>query len=368
MTATVHSPHYLLRMAVAARPEGERADWLRHHLETKPDADRRYAWHVAEALFETHPEPLRAAATALLAHAPSRPFAAMALARLHNRLGEFDALRALILSELPAPPVPRPEWLRALLRTELLAPSAEAGRHWAMAMAELSPLTRRSLRLQHHCLQGRPADAGPVREVLAKRLPGIMAQGMPPALERLAMARDVAVVGNGSGLRGSGAGAAIEAHDMVIRMNYPLLTGHEADAGRRCDLMLFHETKRPILPSLVTREPGFDTLPALGIRGIAFEDPAPPGPPRLPNGLIDLVSGIAYPWPTTGLTAIILAAVVFARPVTLFGFDFFAPGRQGHYFGDVTAAVMHELAYERWFAAHALPVLGHAVTRHSSSA
>lgn len=368
MTATIHSPHYLLRMAVAGQPEGERADWLRHHLEGKPDTDRRYAWHVAEALFETHPEVLRTAATALLAHAPSRPFAAMALARLLNRLGEFEALRALILAELPAPPVARAEWLRALLRTELLAPSPEASRHWAMAMAELSPLARRSLRLQHHCLQGRPGDDGEVREVLAKRLPPVMAQGLPPALERLAMARDVAVVGNGSGLAGSGAGTAIEAHDVIIRMNYPWLGGHEADAGRRCDLMLFHETKRPILPSLVAREPGFASLPALGIRGIPFEDHAPPGPPRLPNGLIELISGIAYPWPTTGLAAIILAAVIFARPVTLFGFDFFAPGRPGHYFGDVTAAVMHELAYERWFVARALPLLGHAVTRHESCA
>ena len=42
-----------------------------------------------------------------------------------------------------------------------------------------------------------------------------------------------AVVGSGGSLHGSGCGNDINRHDMIIRMNEPVLAGFEADVGNR---------------------------------------------------------------------------------------------------------------------------------------
>lgn len=63
-------------------------------------------------------------------------------------------------------------------------------------------------------------------------------------------ARDVAIIRNGSGPLGDGAVATIEAHDMVFRLNSPVLSGFEADAGRGADLVIFPEPKLAQLPLL----------------------------------------------------------------------------------------------------------------------
>ena len=55
--------------------------------------------------------------------------------------------------------------------------------------------------------------------------------------------RDVAIIRNGSGPLGDGAVAAIETHDVVIRLNSQVLSGFEADAGRRTDLVIFAKPK-----------------------------------------------------------------------------------------------------------------------------
>lgn len=350
-----------LRRALDALPPPDRPAWLAGHLAAQPDTERRYAWHLAQGLTHGEPELLRSVATRMLDHPPSRGQAILALYRLLNRLEEFPALRALIQATPEDAPEPRAEWLRALLRVELLSPSDGGGAIWGKALRVQPPVALRTPRLLRRLRDGAAADPRSLLDLVARRVARIAARGLPPALAQLAAAESVALVGNGSGLKGSGAGAAIEAHGVVVRINYPRLSGHEADTGRRTDLMLFHGNKRPILDSLMAREPEFPALPAFGIRGNPV--PARQGPPRMPEELVALAAELAYPTPTTGLFAILLVGVLFRRPVTLFGFDFFAPGRPGHYFGDTVASELHEIAFERWFAAHALPVLCPALRR-----
>jgi hypothetical protein len=350
-----------LRHALDALPPPDRAGWLARHLAAQPDGERRYAWHLAQGLTHGEPDLLRAVATHLLDHPPSRPQAILALYRLLNRLEDFPALRALIAATPDDTPEPRAEWLRALLRVDLLSPSPEGAAAWGRALRAQPPVALRTLRLLRRLRDGTPADPRNLLDLVARRMARIAARGLPPPLAALAGAESVALVGNGSGLKGSGAGAAIEAHAAVVRINYPRLAGHEADTGRRTDLMLFHGNKRPILDSLMAREPEFPALPAFGLRGNPV--PGRQTPPPMPEELVALAAELAYPTPTTGLFAILLIGALFRRPVTLFGFDFFAPGRPGHYFGDTVASEQHEIAFERWFAARALPILSPALRR-----
>uniref|UniRef100_UPI0022EA7FB9 glycosyltransferase family 29 protein n=1 Tax=Falsiroseomonas oryzae TaxID=2766473 RepID=UPI0022EA7FB9 len=178
---------------------------------------------------------------------------------------------------------------------------------------------------------------------------------LPPALARLATAREVALVGNGSGPLGRGQAAEIEAHDCVTRLNYPVLDGFAADVGRRTDVMLFNQAKRAELPQLVQREPGYAALPALSLAAWAPKDQ--PDPPALPAPFAPLVGQVGYRRGTAGFQAILLIALLLHRPVTLYGFDFFRAGQPGHYYGPATAALGHELAYERWFCTTFLPLL-----------
>jgi len=348
------NPFAVLRKAVEAQPPAERAAWLAAHLAAQPAKGQAYAWHVAEGLIVGQPAVLHAAASRMIEDPLAGPHATLALARLLHREEAFGELRALILRTLDRPPLPRVEWLRALARTELLAPSPEAASNWRLALAEQPPLDRRALRLQREVAAGRPADPDPLLEASARAMARIP-PGVVPVPEA---ARSIAIVGNGSSLKGGGAGAAIERHDLVIRLNYPPLAGHERDAGRRTDLMLFHENKRPNLAALLAREPEYPTIPAFAVRGFAFEGPARSGPPRIDNALVGLVGAHTYSMPTTGMFAIILASVLLRRQVSLFGFFFFAPSLPVHYFGSGRAASIHEVAYERWYATNILPLLG----------
>ncbi|MGG5818792.1 glycosyltransferase family 29 protein [Falsiroseomonas sp. HW251] len=351
-----------LRAALEDAAPRPRWETLANHLEGLRDYPRRFGWHLAQMLIVSEPETLRRAATRLLHDPGSRAEAALALARLHNRLEEWDALRALLLDTLDAPGEPRPAWLRMLLRAELLAPSAETRRHWELALPGQPAPAHAMLRSLRRFARRGEADAASLCGVIARFLAPIAEAGLPAPIRRLAEAGRVAIVGNGPVLLGRGAGGEIDGHDLVVRLNYPVLSGHEADTGRRTDLMLFHETKRPILAGLQAREPGFAAVPAFGIRGMPRQE-KPADPPRLPPALERLVALLTYDTPTTGLFATVLAALVLGRRVTLYGFDFFAPGGAGHYFDRTVAAPMHEVAFERWFAGQALPALFPAIAR-----
>jgi hypothetical protein len=349
----------LQAMDPAARV-GWLTDWLRRDV-TPPGRDALPGpWRLAQSLILSDPKPLAQACTALLEDAQALPIALEMLCRLHNRHESFDALRALLLRFADAPAEGAQGRRLRLLRTELLAPSATAearAAHWALGAAALSPLGAAS-----YAFQRAPEDSVPV--AFTQALEAACAEAaLPPGLIPLAEAESVAVVGNGGSLRGTGAAAAIEAHGCVVRMNYPVLSGFEADVGRRTDLVLFAEAKRGELPNLLARESEYPSLPAFAVR-MSWTPAARAAPPGVvPRALADAVGAIAYDRPTTGFFAIVLIAVLLRRKVTLFGFDFFAPGQPGHYFGDATAATPHEIAYERWFAAQILPRLAPSLSR-----
>jgi hypothetical protein len=77
----------------------------------------------------------------------------------------------------------------------------------------------------------------------------------------------------------------------------------------------------------MAREPGHAAPPALGLR-VTLRPPATPAdPPRVPPGIAALVSDLAYERSSTGFFAILLIGLLLRRRLTLYGFDFFAPGR-----------------------------------------
>lgn len=349
------SPQRALREALAARPAAEHLAWLTAHLR---DATAQ-AWRVAESLIATRPALLRDAATALLDDPASGQEAVLTLARLHARLQDWPALRDHLLRFRSAPEAGRTARLRALLRCETLAPTLPEAEIAAIAAeARLDALGRASLAVQRAVAAGLAPDPAPLHAALA----AAASQDLPAALLPVAAARDVAIVGNGACLLGRGEGALIEAHEVVLRLNYPVLTGFEADAGRRTDLVLFAGPRRANLPALLAREPDYARLPALAVGGT---DRLPPeAPPSLPRGWTVPPRSLAYDNPTTGFFAILLVALLLRRRVSLFGFDFFDPGRPGHYFGGATAAMEHDLAYERWFAARILPLIAPATRVH----
>ncbi len=237
----------------------------------------------------------------------------------------------------------RAEWLRCAL----LAPGADPAT-WDRFAATLPPLARLAHDAQRHAAAGLPVDAAPL-------LAALPAGPLPGPLARLAAAESVAIIGNGAGLLGSGAAAAIEAHDLVLRLNFPVVTGHEADVGSRADLVIVAEAKRWQLDELRAREAAYATTPALAAR-VAWPRKAEATPDQVPRPLAEAVVALGYHQPTTGFFAVLLAALVLRRRVTLFGFDFFSPGRPGHYWGDTSAGAQHELAYERWMAERFLPL------------
>lgn len=308
------------------------------------------------------------------------------------------------------------EWRRYLARSQLVAPSAdlkEREADWQLALAAFPQgLPRLALLAQRAIADGHTPDlsafdAQLVREAAAlvwpqdgaadaiwlRKLRAVLSRSLvfargpatlpaasadeTAARERLTAiyqalhaARDVALVGNAPTLTGSGAGAEIDGHDLVVRCNYPVLAGFAADVGTRADLILFHGAKRRRLAQLLARDARYPALPALSSGPTAAPPPVPPDAearPAAPASLERFVDGLCYEARTTGLFGAVLIALVFGKPLRLYGFDFFRPGEAGHYYGKAAAAPHHDLAYERWYLARALPVLRPSVTLHSSA-
>lgn len=346
-----------MRDRLAALAVAERLPWLTGVLRaaaTEP-GPLPGAWRFAQSLIRSQPDLLAAACVALEAEEAARGPAIGMLARLLNRREDFPALRALLERWPGEPPAGgaarRAEWLRCAC----LAPGADGG-VWDRFLAGLPPLARLSYDPQRRVAAGRDADAGALIAAMQKLVAPVLAAGLPGPLARLAGAGSVALVGNGSGLVDSGAAAAIEAHEVVLRLNFPVLSGHERDVGRRTDLMIFAEAKRWELAALRGREPDYADMPAFAAR-VAWPRQAVAAPDQVPRALAEAVVALGYGHPTTGFFALLLVALLLRRRVTLFGFDFFRPGRPGHYYGDTTAGAQHELAYERWMAERFLPLV-----------
>ncbi len=172
----------------------------------------------------------------------------------------------------------------------------------------------------------------------------LAAHALPMAQVMEWMRGSVALVGNAHSLAKGRFGAAIDAADLVFRINRaPMITA--ATHGRRTDvlclatslspltldllnpgLILWMSHKRKRLPWCVVRHPGF-ALPPL-------------------HDFYRLKAQLGAP-PTTGLLMIDLLSRSPATRIDLYGFDFFASGSLS---GRRTAAqVPHDFAAERAF-------------------
>lgn len=303
--------------------------------------------------------PLAEACAAILAVQPVHRVALRALAWCRGRAGDADGARAALARLLEAWPDQGLDSRRELLRLHLLGthdvPSREGD--WQRHGRDRGEMSRIAYQVQRAVAEGRAPELAAFESTLAARLAEALADPGPAAawLDRLRAARSVALVGNGPALAGSGAAAAIEAHDVVLRLNYPVILGHEADVGRRTDLMFLDASHRVRVAERMARHPGYPAVPALCTH--APPPGAPPGPPGVPLSVMRLVCDLTYTRPTSGFAALVLAGMLLGRPVTLFGFDFFRPGGRGHYYDAAAAPFTHETGYERWFVERVLPVL-----------
>ncbi|WP_368414736.1 glycosyltransferase family 29 protein [Falsiroseomonas sp.] len=308
------------------------------------------------------PAPLDAACAAILRDFPVHRVALRALAWCRGRVGAADGARAALARLLEAWPDQGLDSRRELLRLHLLgthdAPAREGD--WQRHGRDRGELSRLSYLVQRAVAEGAAPDLTGFEAALAARRHEALAEPGPAAaaLALLRSARSIALVGNGPGLAGSGAARAIESHDLVMRLNYPVILGHEADVGSRTDLMFFDSSHRVRVAERMARHPSFPITPAL------CTHEAPQGAPGLPIALMRLVCDLTYTRPTSGFAALVLAGVVLGKPVTLFGFDFFRPGGRGHYYDAAAAPFTHETGYERWFVERVLPMLRPQVRQH----
>lgn len=172
----------------------------------------------------------------------------------------------------------------------------------------------------------------------------LAALGLPMDQVMARLTGRVALVGNARSLAETRHGAAIDAADLVIRINRAPMPS-AASHGSRTDVLalatsldaatlnrlnpaltLWMSHKRKRLPWAVVTRPGFALPPRTGFEALKALLGAPP---------------------TTGLMLIDLLARSTARQVTLYGFDFFASqslsGRRS------AAQVPHDFAAERGF-------------------
>ncbi len=300
---------------------------------------------------------VRAAADLVLGETPDHASALRALVTCQTRAEDFRGAAATMRRLMRVMRVGQ-EVRRELQRLDILAGATPPDPAPKEEAARLSPLAGASLAAQRAVAEGRAPDRATFDTALEDAKAAALAEAgtLPPLLRVLGAARNVAIVGNGPSLKGSGAGAAIEASDVVLRFNFPVLTGHEADVGRRTDAVIMSGSKRPRLAELTAREPGYPGLPALVVEATQSIATAAM-PPALPAPLALLLYQLGYGRPTMGFAGILLTVLVLGRRARLFGFDFFEAGQPGHYFGDAAAALHHEIAYERWFVTRFLPAI-----------
>jgi hypothetical protein len=372
---------------IRAMPPPDRAPALAAFLRAHPPIVA--AAHQLWSLRATHPDAFDAGLDAAHADTPGHPLVTLLRAWRAIRLRRHEEAKDIALDVLAAKPGAR-EWQQRLLRSELVAPSVGAERRdriWKAGLPAFPEgLPRAAILAQRAISLGLPPDRARLDAALAEDAPPALA--VPPAeamggealrrrladiLDLLRGARDIALVGNAPTLAGSGAGAEIDRHDLVVRCNYPPLAGFEADAGRRTGLMLLHGTKRHRLGALLANHPDYPALPALSCVVSGPPEAAPPEPPdhhprpAAPPALEQLVDTLGYAGKTTGLFGAVLIGLVLGKPVRLYGFDSFRPGSAGHYYGAAGAGAHHDLAYERWYLTRVLPALRPAVTLHDSA-
>ena len=348
---------------------------------TLPDRQRAMAHmlvehakgHFHQDLIDTgrwHLDELREVCRQVATLLPDSPLVHRTAAFCEARAGDYDAACAALRRFLALAPGAGYDSRRELLRLELIRPDSSAESRAATipaALAHAGPIGRESYQAQSRVAAGEAPDRtrldALVDAELARcdaRLAEKTATGDADAiavaaiLARLRTATGVALVGNGPSVRGRGLGPEIEAHDCVVRFNFPMLAEFHADVGQRTDLMLIDASHRATMPTRIAWDPHYPSVPALATSG-GDRAPGQPPPPGLPQDYVELGTNLAYERGTTGFRAIVMVALALRRPVTLYGFDFFPPGQDGHYFGAGTASIHHEVGYEAWFVRRFLP-------------
>ena len=192
------------------------------------------------------------------------------------------------------------------------------------------------------------------------------------AIDGLRAADSVALVGNGPSLTLGRAGAAIDAHDHVVRLNDFVLAGYEDRVGSRTDLWIssanrlaapgckgFEATRTLLLkpsheqyPDLVAHVRGRLRL-EIGDAAVGF----------LPVHWHILTTALGYARPSTGFRAMLMLEFVADIDYTVYGFDFFDHGRL-HYFDEAANRLqvgeVHAPSFERDFATLVLARHGRA--------
>ena len=296
-----------------------------------------------------------------------------------KRVGDFSGARASLTRLIAV--APRDNALKLeLFRTELLAPSDGARHNIALG---LSAITDRLTWMSYHYQLGlvHPSSARPdQRDQLLREMAVARGDAIASSFDRidpretfdqdawwqiLAMllkAESIALVGNGPRLNGSGHGASIDAHDAVIRFNFPEMKGHEADVGRRTHLIAFSEALLDRMPQFVERDPRFSELPKLSLspldRERRVDDPYAPLMGFLPNYFRQRLRALSYDMLTTGMSVLCLLILLGKRDIDLFGFDFYADHARPHYFkGHDVVFSGHDTAYERFLVDVFVPTL-----------
>jgi hypothetical protein len=132
-----------------------------------------------------------------------------------------------------------------------------------------------------------------------------------PAMMASVAGRTVAVVGRAKSLIGSGNGAAIDACDVVVRVNWmPPVTGHPEDVGTRTDLLY-------LCSGCNGQRAAAESL------GVPHE--------RVDNQIRKRISkNPKRVRPTTGVVAVFDVLLSGAAKVFAFGFDLYASGYVAH--------------------------------------
>jgi hypothetical protein len=303
---------------------------------------------------------------------PGHALAMRALAWHLNRVGRFaeahealatllrardamggDARRELMRLKLLMGELDEAGWEEALARLEpnWHAPAAVAAyRLQRLAEQDVAEFAREAVRLDaaiaaHPACRFEIAGAGATHEARGR---------YASALGRIMSARRVALVGNAPTLRDAEFGPEIDGHDCVIRINFPVISGFEKHVGHRTDVVIFSETYRGQLGEMMQRDPAYADVLAFGVvperpptrnaAGTLF-----PGLPSMPAELCALLAGLTYVRATTGLMAITLLGLVLKKQISLYGFAFFDPTQETHYYGQSHVFLGHEAAYERWY-------------------
>ena len=271
-----------------------------------------------------------------------------------------------------------------LLRSELIDPSVNAQYNIDRCLDRIGdPFTLASYKFQVGVRFGRKigfhgsteleqmigelAD----RQIISELQASNSAHGSPQAtwegiLHRLTSARSVAIVGNGPSLLGSGYGARIDAQEVVVRINYPVIQGHAADVGSRTDFIFFSENLLDRLTFFIDRDPSYRGLPLLAV------SPAPQNRGRfidpkwndlqlgsLPSAARSCLTRFCYDLATTGCLTMCLCVFLNVPNVERFGFDFYQDASNPHYFdGHDQPFLGHDASYERFLVESVLPRIG----------